>query len=95
MRFYIWGDGVIWRVPHSVIQKARQGGGLLDGGTMMAVRYNWRRGKWPQSQLPKGIHAVCDGGLVGSSGVHLVHYDYLDDVLEEWKRVVLANVGAP
>ena len=88
MRCYIWGDGAIWRVPHRVIRAARVPADLLEGAKLLGAAYDYGKGEWPQSQLPKGIWASSDGRLQMSSGVSLVHYDRLDDALADWKRQI-------
>jgi hypothetical protein len=88
MRFYIWGDGAIWRVPHKVIREAKDRFELLDGGRMLAVTYDWKKGKWPESQLPKGVYAGGEGTLSGSREADVYHYDHLDDALGWWRELL-------
>ena len=30
----------------------------INYDTELAVRYNWRRGRWPESQLPTGVYSM-------------------------------------
>jgi hypothetical protein len=61
MRFYLYNDSGIWRIPHSLLRKV----GTMDWydwydlvmGHELAIEYNWRRERWPESQLPKGLYS--------------------------------------
>jgi hypothetical protein len=77
MRFYLYTDSSIWRIPHSLLRKVGTVDWddwyemLMDHGSL-AIWYNWRRDRWPESQVPKGLHTMFSeygegGTTLGSS----------------------------
>ena len=69
MRFYIWGDGSIWRISHSALRKACRENehdemldSLLRNGRELSYTENWKTEKW-SGVPPKGIYEQEDGTL--------------------------------
>jgi hypothetical protein len=90
MRFYIYGDGALWRVSHKAIREATQPWHLLEQARMLrSVEYNWNTGLW--RNLPEGLYqGEQHDARVGSEfpDVEVVHYDDLDDAIRHWKNLL-------
>lgn len=71
MRFYLYTDSAIWRIPHSLLRKVGtvdwdEWYDLVGDHGSLAIWFNWRRDRWPESQLPKGLYSAGEGSELGS-----------------------------
>ena len=104
MRFYLYTDSAIWRIPHSLLRKV----GTVDWDdwydlatdrlplgtdrTGRSVEFNSRTEQWPQSRLPKGLYALPgDPQLSSESNQVKVMHLYVADEGEMlyWKETYL------
>lgn len=87
MRFYVYGDGAIWRIPHAVLLRASDWGCIMDNVRPMKIDTT-RSGRF--RRLPSGLYQPMDDHRVGScwNGVHVCDYDDFHDMLADWQRMV-------
>jgi hypothetical protein len=96
MRFYLYGDGCIWRIPQALIlaSASMSQDEWYDTATsyanLMSVKFNSTRGSWPKSRLPSGVVAYSqDSELYEGVGVRVCSTDELDaDMLASWRSEV-------
>ena len=93
LKFYIYGDGAIWRVSHSAIRnwvsQDNDGQYLLDMPGVRQLktpRRNYNTEKW--SGLPLGIYAP-DHRLESSwNTCKIVSYDDIEDAIPYWQTLI-------
>ena len=74
MRFYIHGEGGIWRVSHRAIRSWRE----------LAAERNYQTGRW--RGLPEGIYDTMDGRLGATGDVEIASYGDIDEMLPLWRE---------
>jgi hypothetical protein len=85
-RFYVYGDGRVWRMTNTQVRRWENSDRGV-AGRMMSSQQNMSTGNW--TNLPTGIYQY-EGDLYSgnSDEVRITHYDYLDDEVPEWKRML-------
>ena len=90
MRFYIHGEGGIWRVSHRAIRSWRpesEGGTYvlsMPGVRELAAERNYQTGRW--RGLPEGIYDTMDGRLGATGDVEIASYGDIDEMLPLWRE---------
>ena len=95
LKFYIYGDGAIWRVSHKAIKtwvsQHKDGQYLLEMPGVRELktpRRNYNTNKW--SGLPIGIYAPDHTSRLESSWRTsiIVHYDDIEDAIPYWQTLI-------
>ena len=86
-RFYISGEGSLWRVSLNTIRSAKTYEEILGAARRLKVTET-RRG-WPESSLPAGVYIQEDGRLASwSNAVVVIWMDAVEDAVSYWSERV-------
>lgn len=87
MRFYVYGEGAIWRIPHAVLLVSRDWDCIMDNVRPMKIETT-KSGRF--RRLPSGLYQPKNDYRVGScrKGVHVCDYDDFHDMLSDWQALL-------